>query len=65
MKIIVNEAGDVLAKTTDDGILIGGQHRLLIAANTGEECFWQDSGKQVSLDASFMKQLASHGRHAP
>lgn len=64
MKTIVNEAGDVLAKTTDNGIL-SGQHRLLVAANAGEECFWQDSGKQVSLDASFMKQLASHSHHAP
>lgn len=44
MKTIVNEAGDVLAKTTDDGILIGGQHRLLIAASAGEECFGRTAG---------------------
>lgn len=65
MKTIVNEMGDVLAKTTDDGILIGGQHRLRVAANDGEECYWQESGEQVRLDGSFLKQLAGLGRHSP
>jgi hypothetical protein len=65
MKTIVNAAGEVLAKTSDDGVLIGGQHRIRVVASAGEECFWQETGKQVKLDASFFKQLAGLARHSP
>ena len=32
MKVIVDEAGEIIAKATDDHTLIGGHHRLSLAA---------------------------------
>jgi hypothetical protein len=65
MKHIVNNEGEVVAKTTDDGTLIGGQHRLSLAASIGQHLFWQDSGKAVTLDASFFKHLRGSHRSGP
>ena len=38
MKTIVNEAGEIIAKTTDDHTLIGGHHRLAVAASPVNDC---------------------------
>jgi hypothetical protein len=65
MKNIVNKEGDVIAKTTDDGTLIGGQHRLSVAASMGQHLFWQHTGEWVTLDASFFKHLRSSHRLSP
>ena len=35
MKIIVDEAGEIIAKATDDHTLIGGHHRFAVAASLG------------------------------
>jgi hypothetical protein len=44
MKIIVDEVGEIIAKTSDDDILIGGHHRLAVAASLGKRVFWRDTG---------------------
>jgi hypothetical protein len=62
MKIIINQTGEIIAKTTDDGILIGGHHRLSLAASTGQPMFWKDTGEQVTLDAAFFRQLGGAHR---
>ena len=36
MKNIVDETGQVIAKATDDHTLIGGHHRLAVAASLGK-----------------------------
>ena len=41
MKIIVDEAGEIIAKATDDHTLIGGQHRLSVAVSLGKRLFWR------------------------
>jgi hypothetical protein len=38
------EAGEIIAKATDDHTLIGGHHRLAIAASLGKKLFWKDTG---------------------
>ena len=53
MKIIVDEAGEVIAKATDDHTLIGGHHRLAVAASLGKKLFWRDTGEPVKLDLFF------------
>ena len=35
MRNIVDEAGGIIAKATDDHTLIGGHHRLAVAASLG------------------------------
>ena len=45
MKIIVDEAGEIIAKATDDHTLIGGHHRLAVAASLGKRLFWRDTGE--------------------
>jgi len=62
MKNIVNQVGEVIAKTTDDGTLIGGHHRLSLAASIGQPLFWKDTGEQVTLDAAFFRQLGGAHR---
>ena len=37
MKNIVDEAGEIIAKATDDHTLIGGHHRLAVAASLGQK----------------------------
>jgi hypothetical protein len=58
MKIIVDEAGEIIAKATDDHTLIGGHHRLAVAASLGKRLFWRDTGEPVKLDLFFKH----HGR---
>ncbi len=54
MKIIVDEAGEIIAKATDDHTtLIGGHHRLAVAASLGKRLFWRDTGEPVKLDLFF------------
>ena len=53
MRSIVDEAGQVIAKATNDHTLIGGHHRLALAASLGQELFWQDTGEPVKLDVFF------------
>jgi hypothetical protein len=55
MRNIVNEAGEVIAKATYDGTLVGGHHRILVAGSLGQQLFWQDTGEPVKLDI-FMRQ---------
>jgi hypothetical protein len=62
MKIIVDEAGEIIAKATDDHILIGGHHRLAVAASLGKRLFWRDTGEPVKLDL-FFKHYGSSLRH--
>ena len=56
MRNIVDEAGEIIAKATDDHTLIGGHHRLAIAASLGKKLFWKGSsftGSPVSFQNSF------------
>jgi hypothetical protein len=45
MKVIIDEAGEIIAKATDDHTLIGGHHRLSQAASLGKRLFWRDTGE--------------------
>ena len=38
MRNIVDEAGEIIAKATDDHTLIGGHHRLAVAASPVKNC---------------------------
>jgi hypothetical protein len=62
MRFIVDEAGEIIAQTSDDHILIGGHHRLAVAASLGKKLFWRDTGKPVKLD-NFFKHQGSSFRH--
>ena len=66
MRNIVDEAGEIIAKATDDHTLIGGHHRLAVAASFGQKLFWKDTGEPVRLDPFFKgsshRQAGSH-RH--
>jgi hypothetical protein len=53
MRNIVDEVGEIIAKTTDDHTLIGGHHRLAVAASLGRKLFWKDTGEPVKLDPFF------------
>ena len=53
MKVIIDEAGEIIAKATDDHTLIGGHHRLSVAASLGKRLFWRDTGEPVKLDLFF------------
>jgi hypothetical protein len=53
MRNIVDEVGEIIAKTTDDHTLIGGHHRLAVAASLGRKLFWKDTGEPVQLDPFF------------
>jgi len=46
----VDEVGEIIAKASDDHILIGGHHRLAVAASLGKRVFWRDTGEPVKLD---------------
>ena len=64
MKTIVDEAGEIIAKATDDHIiLIGGHHRLAVAASLGKRLFWRDTGEPVKLDLFFKQHGSSPRRH--
>ncbi len=53
MKNIVDETGEIIAKATDEHTLIGGHHRLAVAASDGKKLFWKDTGEPVKLDPFF------------
>jgi hypothetical protein len=53
VKFIVDEASEIIAQTTDDYTLIGGHHRLAVAASLGKRLFWRDTGEPVKLDHFF------------
>jgi hypothetical protein len=59
MRNIVDEAGEIIAKATDDHTLIGGHHRLALAASLGQKLFWQDTGEPVKLDPFFRGKFSS------
>ena len=61
MRNIVNEDGEIIAKATKEGTLIGGHHRIMLAGSLGQKLFWQDTGKPVKLDALIMHR--SSRRH--
>ena len=60
MRNIVNEAGEIIAKATDDHTLIGGHHRLAMAASLGQKLFWKDTGEPVKLDPYFKGSSHRH-----
>ena len=60
MKNIVDEAGEIIAKATDDHTLIGGHHRLAVAASLGQKLFWKDTGEPVKLDPFFKGSSHRH-----
>ena len=60
MRYIVDEASKIIAKTTDDHTLIGGHHRLAVAASLGQKLFWKDNREPVKLDPFFK---GSSNRH--
>ena len=47
---IVDEAGEIIAKVTNDHALVGGHHRLAVAASLGQKLFWKHTGEPVKLD---------------
>ena len=51
MRNIVNEDGEIIAKATKDGTLVGGHHRIIAAGSLNQKLFWQDTGEPVKLDA--------------
>jgi hypothetical protein len=57
---IVDEAGEIIAKATDDHTLIGGHHRLAVAASLGKNLFWKDTGEPVKLDPFFKGSSHRH-----
>jgi hypothetical protein len=60
MRNIVNEDGEIIAKATKDGTLVGGHHRIVVAGSLNQKLSWQDTGEPVKLDA--LMRLSSH-RH--
>ena len=54
--------GEIIAQATDDHTLIGGHHRLAVAASLGKRLFWRDTGEPVKLDL-FFKHHGSSLRH--
>jgi hypothetical protein len=53
MRHIVNEDGEIIANATDDHTLVGGHHRLAVAASLGQKLFWKETGEPVNLDPFF------------
>ena len=60
MRNIVDEDGEIIAKATDDHTLIGGHHRLAVAASLGQKLFWKDTGEAVKLDPFFKGSSHRH-----
>ena len=58
---IVDEDGEIIATASDDHTLIGGHHRLAVAASLGKRLFWRDTGEPVKLD--LFKHHGSSLRH--
>ena len=58
MRNIVDEAGEIIAKATDDHtLLIGGYLRIAVAANLGKKLFWKDTGEPVKPYPFFKANL--------
>jgi len=53
IQINADEVGEMIAQATDDHTLIGGHHRLAVAASLGRKLFWKDTGEPVKLDPFF------------
>jgi hypothetical protein len=62
MRNIVNENGEIVAKATRDGTLVGGHHRIAVAASHGQKLLWEDSGEPVNLEPFFRHPTTSQ-RH--
>jgi hypothetical protein len=60
MRNIVNEDGEIIANATDDHTLVGGHHRLAVAASLGQKLFWKDTGEPVKLDPFFKGSTHRH-----
>ena len=55
-------AAALTGQATDDHTLIGGHHRLAVAASLGKRLLWRDTGEPVKLDL-FFKHHGSSFRH--
>ena len=55
MRNIVDEVGEIIAQVTNDHTLIGGHHRLAVAASAGKKLFWKNTGEPVELDPFFKR----------
>jgi hypothetical protein len=53
IQINADEVGEMIAQATDDHTLIGGHHRLAVAASLGRKLFWKNTGEPVKLDPLF------------
>ena len=53
MRKIVDETGEIIVKATDDHTLVGGHHRLAVAASLGQKLFWKHTREPVKLDPFF------------
>lgn len=53
MKVIVDEAGEIIGKTMNDHTLVGGHHPLSLAASPGKRHLWRDIGEPVKFDQFF------------
>ena len=53
MRNIVDDAGEIIAKATDEHTLVGGHHRIAVAASLSQKLFSQDTGEPVKIDAFF------------
>ena len=53
IQINADEVGEMIAQATDDHTLIGGHHRLAVAASLGRKLFWKNTGEPVKLDPFF------------
>jgi hypothetical protein len=62
MRNIVNEAGEIVAKVTRDGTLIGGHHGIAVAASLSQKLFWKDTGEPVNLEPFFRHHPVSPPR---
>jgi hypothetical protein len=60
---IVDEDGEIIATASDDHTLIGGHHRLAVAASLGKKVFWRHTGEPVKLD-NFFKHYGSTFRYS-
>ena len=53
MRNIVDQTDEIIAIATDDHTLVGGHHRLAVAASLGKKLFWKDTDEPVELDPFF------------
>jgi hypothetical protein len=59
MRNIVNEAGEIVAKATRDGTLVGGHHRIAMEVSLGQKLFWEDTGGPVNPGGFFRHPVSS------